>query len=71
MHTILVYANDFCRNCHHKHSIHEKCLYYLEKGRVYLCDCNNWVPLDNLEFLEWKLAKKEKENQVCQSNKIS
>ena len=28
-------------------------------------------PMDNLEFLEWKLAKKEKENQVCQSNKIS
>jgi hypothetical protein len=26
-------------------------------------------PWDNLEFLEWKLEKKEK--QLCQSNKIS
>lgn len=27
-------------------------------------------PVNNLEFLEWKLAKKEKEQQQCQSNKI-
>ena len=28
-------------------------------------------PIDNLEYLEWKLSKKEKENQICPSNKIS
>lgn len=27
-------------------------------------------PIDNLEFLEWKLSKKEKESHICQSNKI-
>jgi|SRR5665213_1809838 hypothetical protein len=29
------------------------------------------APIDNLEFLEWKLEKKEKEQQKCLLNKIS
>lgn len=27
-------------------------------------------PIDNLEYLEWKSEKQEKERQQCQSNKI-
>ena len=26
------------------------------------CGCTDWIPGDNLEYLEWCLSKKEKQN---------
>jgi hypothetical protein len=38
---------------------------------AYIISCHKRCRIDNLEYLEWKLEEKEKENQICPSNKIS
>lgn len=41
--------------------------HYNSRTRIYndvcYCGCTDWVPLNNLEYLEWSLDKKEKVNE--------
>jgi hypothetical protein len=45
-----------CRNCHHWICHNSKVLYGngIEIHPV-SCGCEEYIPLDNLEYLEWKL----------------
>lgn len=59
---------DYCRNCSHPDWIHVK-TYYYACGREprdaewltdnQICPCKEFVPEDNLEYLEWCFKKKE------------
>jgi hypothetical protein len=61
-------SHTLCRNCNHIDWLHVK-TYYYHCGRTpsfdeyyfddhRICPCQEYVPKDNLEYLEWCLAKK-------------
>jgi hypothetical protein len=59
---------DLCRNCNHIEWLHDSTFYWAcgRKPRnnhdaeyaSEICPCKEFVPTDNLEFLEYKLDKK-------------
>jgi hypothetical protein len=49
-----------CRNCGHSHNENRKCILKLFEYPV--CNCINWAPMDNLEYLEQLYNKKVKDN---------
>jgi hypothetical protein len=59
--------NRFCRNCEHHRDGHviialNKCFGGNDTGNA-MCDCPEYIPEDNLEYLEYCVAKKEKLNE--------
>jgi len=50
-----------CRNCpHFKFAHYSACYASIDDKRIghaIPCDCPEFVPLDNLEYLEWKVDK--------------
>lgn len=55
-------GNKECRTCKHARYLHKelkRCLltYAVTPKKYKLCDCEEFVPLDNLDYVEW-LAKK-------------
>lgn len=46
-----------CRTCGHWHSVHSMCLTYRHNGMS--CGCKDFVPLDNLKYLEYCLENKK------------
>ena len=50
--------NSICKNCLHNHSLLGMCC---AAGKIYFgCECNDWIPSDNLEYLEYMNEKKSK-----------
>lgn len=64
-----------CRSCGHDHLWYiptmealrcRKSTYgHFDYGRGCLCSAADYVPLDNLEFLEYKVKEKENGNTNC------
>jgi predicted nucleotide-binding protein (sugar kinase/HSP70/actin superfamily) len=52
-----------CRECHHMHQVDERAVpigcRFVPDGKCY---CAEYVPDDNLEYLEWKQYKEEHKN---------
>lgn len=55
-----------CRTCDHYHYEKLSCLVnipfypptgYTNPPKITVCNCKDWAPHDNLEFLEWKDEK--------------
>lgn len=50
-----------CRNCQHYHHTGTYCDNTFEYVDSALgCRCNDWAPLDNLDFLQYKYEKQNK-----------
>ena len=50
------YHYGYCRNCPHFHTNKMSCIAYrVVRPPNTNCDCNEWLPLDNLEYLEWRI----------------
>lgn len=57
---------EYCRNCDHCDAYHNRAYYYAcgREPRTgewlgEVCECQEFVPEDNLEYLEYVLNKKE------------
>ena len=67
--------NNDCRNCGHCHwtvsvmisapkdfsnaVVLETCNYAMSSPKKFQCSCHEFIPLDNLDYLEYKLKEKE------------
>lgn len=53
-----------CRTCSHAHLAgQEVCIDNFYSGSIYpvTCGCKEYIPKDNLEYMEWKYNKKKNE----------
>lgn len=49
-----------CRNCDHWHHNGGRCDEFFHEVRVLHCECKQWEPEDNLEYLELKATEHER-----------
>jgi hypothetical protein len=53
-----------CRICHHSYHVANCTIAYYEFGDdsepTYKCTCKEYLPSDNLEYLEWKYDQRRK-----------
>lgn len=70
----LTFQMKLCRICQHGHMEGAGCMSVMQNNAVIFvgCTCKEYVPADNLEYLEWKHIKKLKglpnEQTICQAD---